>query len=61
MEAAPSVQGGGAGNNIPNHNQSNNNVTEPQFQTGFPAKRRRGRNPVDKEHRRLKRYKHNYK
>ncbi|KAL2319240.1 hypothetical protein Fmac_028209 [Flemingia macrophylla] len=31
------------------------NVTDPQFQTAFPGKRRRGRNPADKEHRRLKR------
>ncbi|CAI8612356.1 unnamed protein product [Vicia faba] len=33
-----------------NHNQSN--VTDPQLQG---AKRRRGRNPIDKEYRRLKR------
>ncbi|KAM2656578.1 hypothetical protein EV1_012057 [Malus domestica] len=32
---------------------SNNN--NPDAQSGFPAKRRRGRNPVDKEYRRLKR------
>ncbi|WJX76260.1 hypothetical protein P8452_59700 [Trifolium repens] len=36
-----------------NHNQ--NNATDPQLQPGFPGKRRRGRNPVDKEYRRLKR------
>jgi len=36
-----------------NHNQSN--VTDAQLQAGFPGKRRRGRNPADKEHRRLKR------
>lgn len=40
----------------PNSNLKQSNVTEPQFQTGFPGKRRRGRNPADKEHRRLKRY-----
>ncbi|BFG15917.1 hypothetical protein CerSpe_021900 [Prunus speciosa] len=34
-------------------NTSNNN--NPEAQSGFPAKRRRGRNPVDKEYRRLKR------
>ncbi|KAI5430051.1 hypothetical protein KIW84_034578, partial [Lathyrus oleraceus] len=39
-----------ATNQNSNHNQSN--VTDPQLQTG---KRRRGRNPVDKEYRRLKR------
>ncbi|WVZ06892.1 hypothetical protein V8G54_020238 [Vigna mungo] len=39
----------------PNSNLKQSNVTEPQFQTGFPGKRRRGRNPADKEHRRLKR------
>lgn len=44
-----------ATNQNSNHNQSN--VTDPQLQTG---KRRRGRNPVDKEYRRLKRYVHKY-
>ncbi|XP_047170628.1 transcription factor HY5-like isoform X1 [Vigna umbellata] len=39
----------------PNSILKQSNVTEPQFQTGFPGKRRRGRNPADKEHRRLKR------
>ncbi|KAI5351613.1 PREDICTED: mRNAion factor [Prunus dulcis] len=34
-------------------NTTNNN--NPEAQSGFPAKRRRGRNPVDKEYRRLKR------
>ncbi|XP_020239453.1 uncharacterized protein LOC109818409 isoform X3 [Cajanus cajan] len=41
---------------LPNSNlNQHNNVTDPQFQTGFAGKRRRGRNPADKEHRRLKR------
>ncbi|XP_027336514.1 transcription factor HY5-like isoform X2 [Abrus precatorius] len=40
---------------LTNSNLNQNNVTDPQFQTGFPGKRRRGRNPADKEHRRLKR------
>ncbi|CAJ1949463.1 unnamed protein product [Sphenostylis stenocarpa] len=39
---------------LPN-NLNQRNVGDPQFQTGFPGKRRRGRNPADKEHRRLKR------
>lgn len=44
-----------ATNQNSNHNQ--NNATDPQLQAG---KRRRGRNPVDKEYRRLKRYVHKY-
>ncbi|KAK7349998.1 hypothetical protein VNO77_07999 [Canavalia gladiata] len=40
---------------LPNSNLNQSNVIDPQFQTGFPGKRRRGRNPADKEHRRLKR------
>ncbi|XP_027907184.1 transcription factor HY5-like isoform X2 [Vigna unguiculata] len=40
---------------LPNSNLNQRNLTEPQFQTAFPGKRRRGRNPADKEHRRLKR------
>ncbi|KAG4938726.1 hypothetical protein AAZX31_16G085600 [Glycine max] len=40
---------------LQNSNLTQRNVTDPQFQTGFPGKRRRGRNPADKEHRRLKR------
>ncbi|KAK7382674.1 hypothetical protein VNO80_01646 [Phaseolus coccineus] len=40
---------------LQNNNLSQRNVIDPQFQTGFPGKRRRGRNPADKEHRRLKR------
>ncbi|ESW06079.1 hypothetical protein PHAVU_010G018200 [Phaseolus vulgaris] len=40
---------------LQNSNLNQRNVTDPQFQTGFPGKRRRGRNPADKEHRRLKR------
>ncbi|KAJ1427973.1 Basic-leucine zipper domain [Sesbania bispinosa] len=40
---------------LPNSNLNQSNVTNPQSQTGFPGKRRRGRNPADKEHRRLKR------
>ncbi|TKY68623.1 Transcription factor HY5 [Spatholobus suberectus] len=40
---------------LPNSNLNQRNVIDPQFQTGFPGKRRRGRNPADKEHRRLKR------
>ncbi|KAJ1409580.1 Basic-leucine zipper domain [Sesbania bispinosa] len=40
---------------LPNSNLNQSNVTDPQSQTGFPGKRRRGRNPADKEHRRLKR------
>lgn len=35
-----------------NNATSNNNPAE----IGFPGKRRRGRNPVDKEYKRLKRY-----
>lgn len=41
---------------LQNSNLNQRNVTDPQFQSGFPGKRRRGRNPADKEHRRLKRY-----
>lgn len=37
----------------PNSNLNQSNVNDPQLQTG---KRRRGRNPADKEYRRLKRY-----
>ncbi|KAH1069083.1 hypothetical protein GLYMA_03G081700v4 [Glycine max] len=40
---------------LQNSNLNQRNVTDPQFQSGFPGKRRRGRNPADKEHRRLKR------
>ncbi|KAK7286811.1 hypothetical protein RJT34_22074 [Clitoria ternatea] len=40
---------------LPSGNLNQSNVTDPQFQTVFPGKRRRGRNPADKEHRRLKR------
>lgn len=63
VEAATSVVHS-AMTNDPNNNQGggNNNVTDPQLQTGFPGnnKRRRGRNPVDKEYRRLKRYPHSH-
>jgi len=45
---------------LQNSNLNQRNVTDPQFQTGFPGKRRRGRNPADKEHRRLKRYKYTH-
>jgi len=45
---------------LQNNNINQRNVTDPQFQTSFPGKRRRGRNPADKEHRRLKRYKYTY-
>jgi len=45
---------------LPNSNLNQRNLTEPQFQTAFPGKRRRGRNPADKEHRRLKRYKYTH-
>ncbi|XP_009353457.1 transcription factor HY5-like isoform X2 [Pyrus x bretschneideri] len=41
-----------AASTIANATSNNNN---PDAQSGFPAKRRRGRNPVDKEYRRLKR------
>ncbi|XP_057414929.1 transcription factor HY5-like [Lotus japonicus] len=40
---------------LTNGNPNQSNVADPQFQTGFSGKRRRGRNPADKEHRRLKR------
>ncbi|KAK7389413.1 hypothetical protein VNO78_24433 [Psophocarpus tetragonolobus] len=40
---------------LQNSNLNQRNVSDPQFQSGFPGKRRRGRNPADKEHRRLKR------
>ncbi|XP_008222316.1 PREDICTED: transcription factor HY5-like isoform X2 [Prunus mume] len=50
-------------NNITSNNTSSTtnatgsttNNNNPEAQSGFPAKRRRGRNPVDKEYRRLKR------
>ncbi|CAJ2670217.1 unnamed protein product [Trifolium pratense] len=48
-----SVHSEGTNQNSSNHNQTN--ATDPQLQPGFPGKRRRGRNPVDKEYRRLKR------
>ncbi|XP_068332682.1 transcription factor HY5-like isoform X1 [Pyrus communis] len=41
-----------AASTIANATSNNNNL---DAQSGFPAKRRRGRNPVDKEYRRLKR------
>ncbi|XP_061337966.1 transcription factor HY5-like [Gastrolobium bilobum] len=53
VEATQSVHSAATNQNS-NLNQSN--VTDPSLQTGFPGgKRRRGRNPVDKEYRRLKR------
>ncbi|KAJ1392820.1 Basic-leucine zipper domain [Sesbania bispinosa] len=41
----------------PSSNVNQSNVTDPQLQTagGIAGKRRRGKNPVDKEYRRLKR------
>ncbi|KAK7256006.1 hypothetical protein RIF29_29436 [Crotalaria pallida] len=55
VEATPIVHSALTNNSNSNLNQSNGSVTDTQLQTGFPGKRRRGRNPVDKEHRRLKR------
>ncbi|KAI4344684.1 hypothetical protein L6164_011882 [Bauhinia variegata] len=54
MESTPSVHSASA---LPNSNldQSNNVTDTTQFQAAFPGKRRRGRNPVDKEYRRHKR------
>ncbi|KAI4335123.1 hypothetical protein L6164_013800 [Bauhinia variegata] len=54
VEATASIHSAGT---LPNSNSNLNqsNVADTQFQTAFPGKRRRGRNPVDKEHRRLKR------
>lgn len=57
VEAIPRVHSAMTNPNS-NLNQSNVSVTDPQLQTGFSGKRRRGRNPVDKEYRRLKRYVH---
>lgn len=42
----------------PNSNHNQSNAADPQLQTDFAGKRRRGRNPVDKEYRRHKRYIH---
>lgn len=50
--ASQSVHSGGTN---PNSNINQSNVNDPQLQSG---KRRRGRNPADKEYRRLKRYMH---
>lgn len=57
VEATENAHCGGTVSNG-NMKQSNVNVTvtDPQFQSGFQGKRRRGRNPADKECRRLKRY-----
>lgn len=53
VEATPIVN---SAVTLPNSNNLNQrNVADPQFQPGFTGKRRRGRNPADKEHRRLKR------
>ncbi|CAL0304523.1 unnamed protein product [Lupinus luteus] len=45
VEATQSVQ----------NSKKNESVSEPQLQTGFHGKRSHGRNPADKEYRRLKR------
>ncbi|TKY66118.1 Transcription factor HY5 [Spatholobus suberectus] len=53
VEAAPSVHSAATNPSSGNVNQSN--VTDPRLQAGFAGKLRRGRNPVDKEYRRIKR------
>lgn len=51
MEAQPAVNSTGNGSAHVSEQQE-----ADQAQTATPGKRRRGRNPVDKEHKRLKRY-----
>ncbi|BAT84354.1 hypothetical protein VIGAN_04169800 [Vigna angularis var. angularis] len=54
VETAASVDC--AGRNPCSSNVNESNSTDPQIHyCGFPGKRRQGRNPVDKEHRRHKR------
>ncbi|XP_040991737.1 transcription factor HY5-like isoform X1 [Juglans microcarpa x Juglans regia] len=53
VEAAPPTNTAVISNVLGNSNRENN--ADIQHQTGLSMKRRRGRNPVDKEYRRLKR------
>jgi len=59
VEAAPS--GDSAVKNPCSSKVNESNLTDPhKHYSGFSGKRRQGKNPLDKEHRRHKRYVHKY-
>ena len=56
VETPPTMNSSDISNVFGNNKENNSAETQHHSTSGLSGKRRRGRNPVDKEYRRLKRY-----